>query len=190
MFRTAAVMGALALLMTSVDLFAQTCLDLSGSWTAQAPAGGAPAAAPGGAAGGGRAGGGGAGGAGRGGGMGGMMGLGQAATITQTATQLTIVRTVMDQQVRSVYNLDGSESRNSLNMGGQAIEQVSRAAWDGNKLVIRTQGMGMPGGGGGGAGGETVMALSLNAQGQLVLETTAPGRGGGDPTTTTQVYTK
>lgn len=181
MNRTVAAFGALALLLTSVDLAAQTP-DLSGTWTvvAAAPPAGAPAGAPpGGGAGGGRAGGGG----GRGGGMGGMMGLGQAATITQTATQLTITRTVAEQQVRSVYNLDGSESSNTMSFGGNDIVQVSRAAWDGNRLVIRTPAMG-------GAGGETVMALSLNAQGQLTLETTAPGRGGGAPTTSTQTYTK
>jgi hypothetical protein len=57
---------------------------------------------------------------------------------------------------------------------------VSPAARQGSRLVITTQG----------ANGNTVMALSLNAQGQLVVETTAPGRGGGAPTTTTQTYTK
>lgn len=182
MYRTVAAVGALALLLTSVDLSAQTRPDFSGSWTvvaAAAPPAGAPAGAPpGGGGGGGRAGGG-----GRGGGMGGMMGLGQAATITQTATQLTITRTVADAQVRSVYNLDGSESSNTMSLGGNEIVQVSRATWDGNNLVIRTPAMG-------GAGGETVMTLSLNAQGQLVLATNAPGRGGGAPTTTTQTYTK
>lgn len=116
-----------------------------------------------------------------------MMGLGQSATIAQTATEVTITRTVMDQQVRSVYKLDGSESTNTLSFGGNEIQQTSRASWEGGKLVIRTQGMGGPGGG---AGAETVMSLSLNAEGQLVLETTGPGRGGGAPTTNTQTYTK
>jgi len=180
MYRTVAALGAVALLMSSVDLSAQTP-DLSGSWTVVA--GAAPAAPPAGAPAGGGAGRAGGGGGGRGGGMGGMQGLGAAATITQTATQLTIVRTVADQQVRSVYNLDGSASTNTMSFGGNDMQQTSRAAWDGSKLVIRTEAMG-------GQGGETVMALSLNAQGQLVLETTAPGRGGGAPTTTTQTYTK
>lgn len=111
------------------------------------------------------------------------MGLGQAAVLTQTAATLTVVRTLGGMEIRSVYNLDGSPSSNTMNFGGQSVAQVSTATWDGAKLVIRT-----PAAGGG--AGETVMALSLNPQGQLVLETTAPGRGGGAPTTTTLTYTK
>jgi hypothetical protein len=116
MFRTVAAFGALALLLTSVDLAAQNP-DLSGSWTmvaAAAPPAGAPAGAPAG---------GGGGRGGRGGGFGGMTGLGQAATLTQTPTQLTIVRTVADQQMTSVYTLDGSESTNTnfANLPARAI---------------------------------------------------------------------
>jgi hypothetical protein len=180
MNRTVAAFGVLTLLMSGVELHAQTP-NLSGTWTVVAAAAPAAPAAP--AAGAPPGGGGRAGGGGRGGGRGGFGGLGQAATIAQTATQLTINRTVADAQVRSVYNLDGSESSNTMSFGGNEIVQTSRASWDGSKLVIRTAAMG-------GQGGETVMALSLKPTGQLVLETTAPGRGGGAPTTTPQTYTK
>jgi hypothetical protein len=110
--------------------------------------------------------------------------LGMAATITQTATQLTIVRTTGAGEVRSIYNLDGSESRNTVQGRNGATEQVSRARFDAGKLVITTTANF------GGTPVETTMALSLNAQGQLVVENTAPGRGGGAPTTTTLNYTK
>jgi hypothetical protein len=153
--------SALATMLSFADLSAQAP-DFSGSWTSTA----APA------------GGGGGGGGGRGGGRGG--GLGMAATIAQTATTLTVTRTVGGADVQSVYNLDGSPSTNTLSFGGQSFEQTSTAAWDGSRLVVTTQGQ----------NGNTVMALSLNAQGQLVVETTAPGRGGGEPTTTTITYSK
>jgi hypothetical protein len=103
-----------------------------------------------------------------------------AATVAQTATALTITRSVGGTEIASTYNLDGSPSMNTLSFGGQSVEQTSTAAWDGGKLVITTQGQ----------AGNTVMALSLTAAGQLQVETTAPGRGGGEPTTTTLAYTK
>jgi hypothetical protein len=87
-------------------------------------------------------------------------------------------------EVRLVYNLDGSESRNTVQGRGGATEQVSRARFDGTKLVITTTVNA------GGTPVETTMALSLNAQGQLVVENTGVGRGGGAPTTTTLNYTK
>src|SRR5262245_37860659 len=66
--------------------------------------------------------------AGGGRGMGG--GLGQEATITQDASTLTIARTTPMGTFTSTYKLDGSESKNSLNIQGNAIEQVSTAQWD------------------------------------------------------------
>jgi hypothetical protein len=152
--------SALATMLGFADLSAQAP-DFSGTWTSTAPAGGAGGA-----------------GGGRGGGRGG--GLGMTATITQTANTLTVARTLGGTAISSIYNLDGSPSTNTLSFGGQSIEQTSTAAWDGGRLVITTQGQ----------VGNTVMALSLNAQGQLAVETTAPGRGGGAPTTTTLTYTK
>jgi hypothetical protein len=114
-----------------------------------------------------------------------MLGLGQEATITQTGATLTIARTTPQGEVRTVYNLDGSESRNSMAMGrgGQAVEQVSRATWEGSKLVIATT-MSM-----GGNAVETTMSLSLDASGDLVVESTGMGRGGAGAAVTTR-YTK
>jgi hypothetical protein len=68
-----------------------------------------------------------------GGGMG--RGPGGPMTITQTANELVIERTMGDQAVKQTYKLDGSESVNAGPMGG---ESKSKAAFDGNKLVIKT----------------------------------------------------
>jgi hypothetical protein len=100
--------------------------DFSGTWTLD------PAASEGGAA---PAGGG---GGGRGGGRGG--GLGQGGTVKQTADTLTVERTIGENKITSTYKLDGSESKNTMmGRGGQSVESVSTAKFDGQTLVITTK---------------------------------------------------
>ncbi len=108
----------------------------------------------------------------RGGGMGMLAGFGQQATITHEGNVLTVVRTTPMGEMRQVYNLDGSESRNQMTMGNQQLELVSRASWDGDALVIVTP---LPMGG----QGETTMRLSVNEAGALVVETHRSGGMGG-----------
>ena len=98
--------------------------DFSGTWTLD------PAASEGGA-------GGAPGGGGRGGGRG---GLGQGGTVKQTADALTVERTMGENKVTSTYKLDGSESKNTMmGRGGQSVESVSTAKFDGQALVITTK---------------------------------------------------
>jgi hypothetical protein len=178
-------LAAATMFTTVAQLSAQNRPNFAGTWAVIADAN-APAApaAPAGGGGGARGGGGGGGGGGRGGGRGGGFGLGMGATITQDASTLTIVRMAGGAQVTSVYRLDGSESKNTVQQGGNAVEQTSTARFDANKLVITTNSTV------GGNAVQTTMALSLDPQGNLVVETTAPGRGGGAPTTTTMRYRK
>ena len=118
---------AAAILAVSTLAWAQKT-DFSGTWTLDAEASGM--AAGGGAPGGG--------GGGRGGGRGG--GLGQGGTVKQTATELTVERTMGENKVTSTYKLDGSESKNQMmGRGGAAMESVSTAKWDGPALVITTK---------------------------------------------------
>ena len=87
--------------------------DFSGTWTLD------PASAPG-----------------RGGGA---LGSG-SATIKQTADALTIERTMGDAKVTLTYKLDGTDSRNVLmGRGGQSVDSLSNAKWDGRKLTIVTK---------------------------------------------------
>ncbi len=70
--------------------------------------------------------------------------LGEKFTAKQDAKTLTldITSAVVGRPVRAVYNLDNSESKN-VNPGqaGQPDEAIiSRASWDGEKLVILTRG--------------------------------------------------
>jgi hypothetical protein len=70
-------------------------------------------------------------------------GWGTELTIDQRAGQLTVDRlqfSTYDMQppLRFIYALDGSESRNVVNMGRGPQEFVSRANWEGTTLVITT----------------------------------------------------
>jgi hypothetical protein len=156
-----ALLGAAAVVLWATSAFAQAKPNFAGTWVREAPAGG------------------GGGGGGRGGGRGGW---GTEPTITQTATELTVKWMQPGRQggeptpQTRTYKLDGTESKNP---GGRGGDQISKAAWEGAKLVIKTSL---------GEMGESVMAISLDA-GNLVIETTAPGREG-TPTTSKVVYKK
>lgn len=171
MRRIAAAVTAMAMVMATASLFAQAKPSFAGTWVREMPA--APAAPPAGGGGGGR------------GGFGGGGGWGMEPTITQTATALTVVYMGGGQNPVSTtrtYKLDGTDSPNMVagRGGAEPTSVVSKAAWNGDKLVIRTpQGA-----------GEAVMSVSLVA-GKLTIETTAPGRGeGAAPTTSTITYAK
>lgn len=161
MRRNALILGALSLVFAATTAQAQDKPNFAGSWTLVVDPN---APAPG-----------------RGGGG----GLGQAATITQDAKALTITRTTQNGEVKTVINLDGTESKNMMmGRGGTQTEQISKAHWDGTKLVVTTS-FTM-----GDAQVERKQAFQLDASGQLVVETTSPGRGGGEPMTIKQTYKK
>ena len=162
MRRNALIVGALSLVFAASIAQAQDKPNFAGSWTLVVDPNAAPPT-------------------GRGGGGG---GLGQAATLTQDAKTLTITRTTQNGEVKIVYNLDGSESKNMMQGRGGQTEQISKAAWEGSKLVVTTSfTMGE-------AAVTRTQSFTLDASGQLVVSTTSPGRGGGEPTTTVQTYKK
>ena len=153
---------AVAVLALSSVAFAQKP-DFSGSWTREAPAmANAPATPPAGG-----------GGGQRGGGMAGPM------TVKQTATELTIERTMGENKVTSVYKLDGSPSENKMMGRGGEVVTKSTAKWDGNKLVISTERPGQDG-----APMTQVQTWSLEG-GNLVIEGT-----GRDGAVTKTIYKK
>ena len=169
MRRNLLVVAVVLMFGAAASLAAQAKSDFSGKWTldpasAPAPPAGAPA-------------GGGGGGGGRGGGRGG--GFGNEFTIAQNAKTITITRMQGDQTVATVYNLDGSESKNTVQGRGGATEQVSKAAWDGAKLIVTTAG----------ANGEQKRVFAMEA-GNLTIETTQPGRDGGPGTPAKLTYKK
>jgi hypothetical protein len=100
--------------------WAQAKTDFSGSWSLDTAKSDAVPAA-------GRRGGGG----GRGGAA-----IATSLTVTQTATQITIDRTIAQGATSAVYKLDASES---TNVQGDVFLSRSRVSWDGPKLVITTR---------------------------------------------------
>ena len=165
MRRVTALISAAAFVVATAGVFAQAKPSFAGKWTREAPAAAA------GDTGGGR---------GRGGGRGG--GFGQEATITQDAKTLTIEYMGGGRNpapTKLVFMLDGSVSKNQMAGRGGTTEQESKAAWVGNTLVITTT---VP-------NGERKQVLSLDG-GKLVVETTNPGREGGQGMTSKVTYTK
>ena len=167
MRRITAALSAAAVVIAMAGLAAQAKPSFAGKWTmdpASAPAH-RPAAVVA---------------AARGGGRGG--GLGQEMTITQDATTLTIEYMGGGQApapIKLVYKLDGTESKNTVMARGASTEQVSKAMWAGNNIVVATS-MG---------GGELKRTFALEG-GNLVVTTEAPGREGGAPTSTKVTYKK
>ena len=167
MRRAAAVLSTVAVALFSAELFSAEVAaqnpDFAGSWTRIEDGSG-----------------GGGGGGGRGG-RGGRGGLGMSATVVQNAATLTITRQGRGGEMSTVYNLDGSETTTTVQGRGGEQTLTSKAAWSNGRLTITTTG---------GNQGQTTMVLSLDADSNLVVETTSPGRGGGDPVTTTVKYSK
>jgi hypothetical protein len=112
-------------------------------------------------------------------------GLGQSAVIKQDAGSLTITRTTQMGEITTVYKLDGSESKNTLNFQGNAIEQLSKTKWEGGTLHVDTS-MNFDGN-----AVNVTMAISLDSSGNLVVVSTRPDfQGGGSPVTTKATYKK
>jgi len=122
-------------------------------------------------------------------------GWGADITVTQDATTLTIgyaqfARSDMQPPIKFVYLLDGSESRNTINMGRGPQEQVSRTAWEGSKLVITTSHSFKASQDGETMTSETRQVLSHESPALLVVETTRSAVRGGQASTTKTAYRK
>ena len=105
------------------------------------------------------------------------------ATDCTSRTPLTITQTRGENTITSVYNLDGSESKNTMQGRGGPQESVSVAKWEGANLVITTkQQMGEN-------TFETKRTLSLGADGVLTIELTRQGQDG-QPMTSKVQYKK
>jgi hypothetical protein len=172
MRRTATVMMmAAGVVLFATSLSAQAP-NFAGKWTLNVdPNAAAPPAG----------GGGGRGGGGRGGGGGGFCGM--TCDITQDATTLTIKRTTQAGETSTAYKLDGKEGTISQQGPNGPTEIKYTAKVEGGKITVSTTrdfGQGPS---------TTKMEVSMDA-GAMKVVTTAPGRGGGDPTVTTQTYKK
>ena len=122
-------------------------------------------------------------------------GWGTPLTIKQDSSRVSVQYAFfstydLQPPIRLVYALDGSESRNSLNVGHSASEQRSRVSWEGSTLVITTHQPGPAGPDGRPVTVEMRQALSLQSPTGLRIVTTRAGVLGGATTTTQATYTK
>jgi len=171
--------GTIALLAASAS--AQTP-DFSGKWTLVAPAqaaGAAQGAAPPSLS--------------EPGNMG--SGWGSPMTLTQDAAALTVEYSTFHPRdiqppFRFTYLLNGAESRNTINLGRGPQLQVSRTAWQGERLEITTTHAFVNPRNGQALTSETRQTLSLEAPDTLVIETFRAGVLGGKPSTTRTTYKK
>jgi hypothetical protein len=157
MRRSTALMSVAAVAFMASNAFAQAKTSFAGTWTMVVDS---AAMAQQQMAGGGR------------GGRPGQGGFGQTFTAAQDAGKLTITRTTQNGDVVSVYNLDGSDSKNTVQGRGGATEVVSHAKWDGDKLVISTTRDFN------GQSTTTTQTLAVDPAGSLWVETSRPGQDG------------
>ena len=153
----------------AVTLVIQAPADFSGQWVADPPAEKAP------------------------GDMG--SGLGSPLTIAQDAKQLVVEQALFSRYdlqppIRTVYQLDGAESRNAVMAGHATQMRASRARWDGAALVITTTYPAIDASSGKTFSTEVVQKLALESPGVLVIDTTRAGALGGKPVSTRTVYRK
>jgi hypothetical protein len=122
-------------------------------------------------------------------------GWGSDITVRQDATTLTIeyapfARSDMQPPIKLVYLLNGSESRNTINMGRGPQEQRSTVALDGSKIVITTLHSFRAAHSGETMTSETRHVLSLESPTLLMVETTRSEVMGGQLSTTKTAYRK
>ena len=159
----------ITLLLTATLLAAQAPANFAGQWVAEPPSEKAP------------------------GDMG--SGWGSPLAIAQDDKQLVVEQTLFSRYdlqppVKTVYALNGSESRNAVMIGHATQARVSRAKWDGAALQITTTYSAIDPGTGKPFSTDVTQRLTLQAPDTLVIESTRAGALGGKPTTARTVYKK
>jgi len=109
---------------------------------------------------------------------------GQEQQVEHTATTLSTGHASSGGGHGMVYKLDGTESRNVLTSHGEDFVSLSKAVWDGNKVLITTA-TAYPDG----RKLDTKETWSLDADGRLVVEHTQ-AMSGLRPTQMTVVHRK
>jgi hypothetical protein len=120
-------------------------------------------------------------------------GWGTPLTITQNASQLVVEHALFSRYdlqppLRFVYQLDGSESRNTTMAGHVTQTRVSRATWDGQALKIVTSYPGIDPSSGKPFTTVVTQRLWLSSPAQLVIEVVRSGVLGGRETSSRAVY--
>jgi len=106
-------------------------------------------------------------------------------TVAQDAKTMTVTQSTQMGEIKTTYNLDGTQARSPLEFNGQSFDRVTKAAWDAGKLKLTVTSEFN------GQTFETKATWTLNADGTLLVEMTRPDfQGGGAPVTTKATYKK
>jgi hypothetical protein len=92
---------------------------------------------------------------------------GQEQEVRHTPTMLSTGHASEGGGHHATYKLDGSESRNELTTHGEQIVTISKAVWEGNKLIV-TNATSYPGS----PKTESKSVWSIDPEGRLVIEHT------------------
>jgi outer membrane protein assembly factor BamB len=104
--------------------------------------------------------------------------------VAQDEKLLTVTTTGQFGELKTTYNVDGTEGKSPLDFNGNTIDRTSKLAWDGDKMVLTTTSDF------GGQSFEVKQVWSLAADGSLLIEATRPDFQGGGPVTTKATYKK
>jgi len=101
--------------------------------------------------------------------------------VVQDAKTMTVTSSTQIGELRTTFNLDGTEAKAPVDFNGSTFDRVTKAVWNGSKLMqtVTTHFGRRP--------YETRVAWSLNADGTLLVETTLAG---GAPVTSKATYKK
>jgi len=106
-------------------------------------------------------------------------------TVAQDAKTLTVTASTQMGEIKTPYSLDGTETRAPMDFNGTAFDRVTKAAWNGSKLLLTVKSEFN------GQSFESKSTWSLNTDGTLLVETTRPDfQGGGGPVTSKATYKK
>ena len=112
-------------------------------------------------------------------------GAGQEQIITQTDKTLTTQHAAEGPDHKMTYQLDGVERRLALPSHGSDITILAKASWDADRLVI-TRNSSYPNG----MKTQSRDVWSLDAKGQLVVDSSETGPGGEKGPTVKIIYSK
>jgi outer membrane protein assembly factor BamB len=104
--------------------------------------------------------------------------------VAQDEKLLTVTTTGQFGELKTTYNVDGTEGKSPLDFNGNTMDRTSKLAWDGDKMVLTTTSDF------GGQSFEVKQVWSLAADGSLLIESTRPDFQGGGPVTTKATYKK
>jgi hypothetical protein len=103
-------------------------------------------------------------------------GAGREQVVTQDEKSLTVEQAASSGSRKTIYQLDGVERQQAVPMRGQDIVILSKAAWDGDRIVISST-TSYPNG----MKTQSKETWSFDAQGRLVIDYTEIGPTGPAP---------